>query len=59
MNGVLNDDAQLFKLFTDSESFKRRRAGVVFNETDRPGRQGAYSDNGVPHSLGGFGSDRG
>ena len=36
MNGVLNDDAQLFKMFTDNESFKQWLAGVVFNETYKP-----------------------
>ena len=39
MNGVLNDDAQLFKMFTDNESFKRWLAAVVFNATYRPERE--------------------
>ncbi len=45
MNGVLNDDAQLFKMFTDNESFKQWLATVVFNETYKPEREPELLDN--------------
>ena len=33
MNGVLNDDSQLFRLFSDNESFRRWLTDTVFNLT--------------------------
>jgi len=37
MQGVLKDDTQLFKMFSDNPSFSQWLATVVFNETYEPG----------------------